>query len=223
MLCYNNIMNRGQFKKGIPSRNAGTHFSGAKISKANKKANPKSSANVLIRRSAEFKEWRLKVFERDNYTCQICGANKRIDKRVRLHPHHIKSFADYPELRFVVENGQTLCELCHGQNHDINFNGYHRKITCAVCGKEFCPRYGNYTLKTCSRKCGYEYRTGRGSSKKGRHYPQLQRARIVKCLECGKEFRAVKDTIRRHQKYCSRECYLKARWDFTGKQAVKLD
>ena len=69
--------------------------------------------NTIIRHSLEFKEWRKKIFERDNYTCQDCGAKSRIERVIYLHPHHIKSFAFFPELRFDVNNGLTLCEDCH--------------------------------------------------------------------------------------------------------------
>lgn len=68
--------------------------------------------NIQIRHSIEFKTWRKAVFERDDYTCQMC------DKRGgRLHPHHIKSFAEYLKLRFEVSNGQTLCGKCHNKTH----------------------------------------------------------------------------------------------------------
>ena len=63
--------------------------------------------------SSRYKEWRIKVFERDDYTCQDCGICSGNGKVTYLTAHHIKSFAKYPELRFEVSNGVTLCETCH--------------------------------------------------------------------------------------------------------------
>jgi hypothetical protein len=63
--------------------------------------------------SIAYKRWRKEVFERDNYSCQECGAQSGIGKYGYLTPHHIKSFAKYPELRYEVSNGITLCEDCH--------------------------------------------------------------------------------------------------------------
>lgn len=64
--------------------------------------------NKLARTSADFLNWRMKVFEQDDWTCQIC------EKRGgRLHAHHIKMFSKYPSLRFEVSNGVTVCEKCH--------------------------------------------------------------------------------------------------------------
>ena len=64
------------------------------------------------RRCSEYKEWRTKVFVRDNYTCAVCGS-----RGVRLNAHHIKSYADFPELRYDLTNGVTLCEGCHKEVH----------------------------------------------------------------------------------------------------------
>ena len=36
-------------------------------------------------------------------------------KGVRLQADHIKMFFRYPELRFELSNGQTLCKKCNGE------------------------------------------------------------------------------------------------------------
>lgn len=73
----------------------------------------KTSTNKLLRTSSEFRQWRKSVFERDNYTCILCGARCGNGKKIELHPDHIKRLADFPELVFDVNNGRTLCAECH--------------------------------------------------------------------------------------------------------------
>lgn len=68
-----------------------------------------------IRNSPEYATWRTAVFERDNYTCQDCGAHSGMGHRVTLEAHHIHGFAEYPDERFVVANGVTLCLACHNK------------------------------------------------------------------------------------------------------------
>lgn len=69
--------------------------------------------NQKIRHSLEYKIWRRSVFERDRYTCVWCGIKNGGGKSVRLEADHIKPFAYYPELRFAIDNGRTLCKSCH--------------------------------------------------------------------------------------------------------------
>lgn len=68
----------------------------------------------LARIGIDFKEWRKKVFERDRFTCQKC-----LVIGTELHPHHIKAFAKYKELRYDPANGITLCKQCHKLFHKV--------------------------------------------------------------------------------------------------------
>jgi len=77
--------------------------------------------NFKIRNSFEYKLWRTAVFERDNYTCIWCGAKSGSGKKVILHADHIKPFALFPELRFAIDNGRTLCKECHRKTDNYGY------------------------------------------------------------------------------------------------------
>jgi 5-methylcytosine-specific restriction endonuclease McrA len=68
--------------------------------------------------STEYKRWRYSVFLRDGFTCQRCGD----DRGGNLIAHHIMSFSQRADLRYVVSNGETLCSKCHKAHH--NRHGY---------------------------------------------------------------------------------------------------
>jgi len=67
--------------------------------------------NAAIRASREYKEWRNAVLVRDSCTCQDCGSTEN------SHAHHIFPFFDFPEHRFEIWNGVTLCKPCHLKTH----------------------------------------------------------------------------------------------------------
>lgn len=62
------------------------------------------------RNNYKYRKWREKIIKRDN-VCQHCGS---IEK---LEVHHIKHFAEYPELRMCDDNAIVLCERCHKKIH----------------------------------------------------------------------------------------------------------
>jgi len=78
--------------------------------------------NAKLRYSDKYNQWRLFVFNRDNFTCQECGAQK-----LWLEAHHIKRFSDimkeYNITTFEsamdcfglwdLNNGMTYCKSCH--------------------------------------------------------------------------------------------------------------
>lgn len=69
--------------------------------------------NRKIRNSFEMRLWKKACFERDNFTCQRCAESKSGS----LNAHHVNNFSSFPELRTSIQNGITLCKLCHQSFH----------------------------------------------------------------------------------------------------------
>lgn len=76
--------------------------------KGNKTHLWKGGISKKYHRGIKYRKWRRTVFIRDEFTCKKCDK-----KHIYITAHHIKSWNDYPELRYDVKNGKTLCEECH--------------------------------------------------------------------------------------------------------------
>ena len=136
----------GRFEKGQKAWNKGVKLNkdqrknmgrpvGAKHTEETKrKMSLTRRGKGASRLSWNSKEWRRKVFKRDNYICVECGA---IEKQ-NLNSHHIIPWKDNDKLRFEVDNGMTLCKSCHGKKEgfqkgnvpwskDKKFSKEHRK------------------------------------------------------------------------------------------------
>ena len=88
-----------------------------------------SSLTDIVTNNRKYYKWRSDVFQRDNFTCVICGKVGG-----NLNAHHIKSFSSimqYYEITNIedalkckklwnVNNGVTLCEECHRSIHRKN-------------------------------------------------------------------------------------------------------
>lgn len=72
------------------------------------KGHERTSARCADMQRIDYRLWREKVFQRDNWTCVLCEA-----RGVKLHADHIKSYARHPDLRYDVDNGRALCVPCH--------------------------------------------------------------------------------------------------------------
>lgn len=57
----------------------------------------------------QYKKWRKAIARRDGFACQWprCGSNQR------LRFHHIRKWVSFPNLRFELDNGLTLCKHHH--------------------------------------------------------------------------------------------------------------
>lgn len=61
------------------------------------------------RNDMAYKEWRRQVWIRDKFKCKISNQNCL----GRIEAHHILGWTAYPELRYEVNNGITLCHFHH--------------------------------------------------------------------------------------------------------------
>lgn len=118
-------------KKGLQSHSIETKL---KISEALK---GEKSHNWIVDRTklktgrekcydTKYKYWMLEVKNRDNWVCRIADVN--CDGR--LEAHHILNWTDYPELRYEINNGITLCHAHHprGREREAEFLPYFQQL-----------------------------------------------------------------------------------------------
>jgi 5-methylcytosine-specific restriction endonuclease McrA len=89
----------------------------------------------IQRKYPEYYEWHKAIYERDNYTCQICDDNKGGN----LVAHHLESYDSNKNLRITLSNGITLCETCHKDFHHQYGYGNNTKRQF----EEFIKEYNN--------------------------------------------------------------------------------
>lgn len=88
----------------------------------------KTEKQKLIRGNSKMSAWRNSIFERDNYTCQFCGKHGG-----KLNAHHIVPVSIDCNKIYNINNGITLCVVCHKRAHRIGtienriFIGYRLK------------------------------------------------------------------------------------------------
>lgn len=76
----------------------------------------KTAKSKLKRTCSAYKEWRMAVFKRDNFTCLICSVK---DKTIEAD--HLKAQSEYPDLIYEVSNGRTLCHECHKKTDNYGY------------------------------------------------------------------------------------------------------
>ena len=101
----------------------------------------KTKISQQIRNSVEYRIWRIEVFKRDWYTCQICGAKNKKGKKYIFDADHIyplykiiddfeiKSYEDAIscEKLWDIDNGRCLCRKCHKKTESWGTNQYKEK------------------------------------------------------------------------------------------------
>lgn len=137
-------------------------------------------------RTGKHHQWVNAVISRDKATCQECGAVE-----IELHAHHIKSYKGYPELRFDVSNGITLCYKCHWDIHSAtNENGVNSgKVQTGSAVDNLEPSLGGNIRE--------------GATTNGRAYRRWE----GKCTNCGTFIsRRLSDVKGKAKTFCSKRC-----------------
>lgn len=126
--------------------------------------NPSNDRYGRTSREAD-KIWANTVKERDNHTCHRCGV-----KDPHNHAHHVAPRSRRPDLKFLVENGKTLCNSCHTWVHhhpkeataigllsDASYESYAKKdpVFCKVCGSDKRNAGHGYCIKHYKRFIKY--------------------------------------------------------------------
>lgn len=132
-----------EFKKGQKSWNAGLKLSDEQKSRLNLSGLEKGRGvrgednyrwikdrSKLVfgrgRITCKYYKWVREVTIRDGKMCRM--MNK--DCKGRLEIHHILNWKDYPELRYDINNGITLCHFHHpiGRVKESNMSPYFQEI-----------------------------------------------------------------------------------------------
>lgn len=76
------------------------------------------------------KGWRKAVKDRDGWTCRIADNNCA----GRLEAHHILPWKEFPELRYEINNGITLCHSHHPRKKDdvMKLSPYFNKLVASL-------------------------------------------------------------------------------------------
>lgn len=114
----------------------------------------KNKENIRFERSVMSDSIRYNVFQRDNFTCQVCGATAK--DGAKLHVDHIIPVSAGGKT--LMSNLQTLCERCNLGKSNKTDSDFEHNMICPVCGSKLIEKKGRYgDFIGCSHypKCKY--------------------------------------------------------------------
>lgn len=117
-------MRKGGNKKGFTPWNKGKPYTAIQGERNPNWKGGITPLNQQVRHCLKYKEWIKAIFERDNYTCVLCGKRGSGDLEADHHPKYfcqimfdnkIKTLEDAEKCSEMwdINNGRTLCMKCH--------------------------------------------------------------------------------------------------------------
>lgn len=161
-------VNLGRFQKGhsLGKRFQKGSISWSKLNKGTYQAKRSSES----RNSAKYKDWRYNVKQRDGFKCIICSNSYRISA------HHIKKWKDFPDLRFDVNNGLTLCNICHAKEE--GFKKGHIANLSEEARKKISESNRGRKLTQQHKEKLRSYRIGKPGPNTGRKFSEEHRKKL---------------------------------------------
>ncbi len=109
------------------------NMSAARMGKYGAEANGNWKGGISIihrtlRGTLDYQLWRKAALELRGNMCEECGAVdgatcECCGTKVKLHVHHVFSFAKVPSKRFDPKNSEVLCPKCHYSRHRVKKSG----------------------------------------------------------------------------------------------------
>ncbi|WP_093046517.1 HNH endonuclease [Thalassobacillus cyri] len=70
---------------------------------------------VKFYQSKAWRDLRTAALKRDNYECQECKRQGRVEPAQNVH--HIKEVKQFPQLALILDNLEAICINCHNKEH----------------------------------------------------------------------------------------------------------
>ena len=90
-----------------------------------------SLPNVPPGYPSDWNKRRIRVYRRDNYECQSCGAVGGMKGDHEVHAHHIVPLGD--DGNHYMSNLITLCAECHERVHEVISSRNNEKVSGTTC------------------------------------------------------------------------------------------
>ena len=74
----------------------------------------KKTSEYGERMTSAYVTWRKSVWVRDKFKCRLASQ----DCNGKIEAHHILSWRDYESLRYIINNGITLCHFHHPRKRE---------------------------------------------------------------------------------------------------------
>lgn len=159
--------------------------------------------NIIRRPKSQTEKSKTKHF----FCNMKCRREWQAKQRIKVSCHHCgKTIERPPNQESVSQTRQFFCDMDCLRAWEATTK---ITVTCEECGKKF-ERFQHHAEshahQFCSQKC---HGLWRGKQWQGENHPRWNPDRpIIKCDQCGKEFRAAPNQVDRNEhNFCCRKCY----------------